>query len=160
LSADLRFLVVFALETRLGALYDLAQYAGFPDPHRLIVDPAALARIPWELLFDPERRVFLGREGTIVRSLLATAAFRQPVQMNAPVRLLVVYPFPRGAPRVQDGVDAPGVARSLAPLERRRGAVQARVGRHSHEEHGADGVGAALPKPGPSRGRLRSSRWC
>jgi len=103
----------------LDCYNDLAA-AGEPGRYRLSVDPAALARVPWELLFDPDRRVFLGREGTIVRSPSAAGVIRQTLQVDAPVRLLVIDAFPRGAPRVQDGIDAPGLARALAPLERRK----------------------------------------
>jgi tetratricopeptide (TPR) repeat protein len=104
--------------TLLDCYADLAA-TGEPVRYRLTIDPAALARVPWELLFDPDRRTFLGREGTIVRSPAAPGSARQ-VPAEAPVRLLVIDAFPRGAPKVQGALDAQQMARALAPLERRK----------------------------------------
>jgi tetratricopeptide (TPR) repeat protein len=103
----------------LKAVYDGSwQSGGPPLRYRLIIDAPAVARIPWELLYDPERAVFLALEGTLVRSASFTVATR-PLRVQPPLRVLVVDAFPQGVLKVDNQVETNGIQQALAGLVRR-----------------------------------------
>lgn len=84
---------------------------------RLIVDEPEIARIPWELLYDPERSVFLALEFPLVRgaSLIEPA---RPIEAAACLRVLVADAFPLGVPRLENQIETDSIRKALAELER------------------------------------------
>ena len=104
----------------LKAVYDGSrQTSPTPLRYRLIVDAPSVARIPWELLYDPHREVFLALEGTFVRSVAGPEPSR-PLVVKPPLRILVVDAFPQGVLEVQNQVETSGIQQALADLVRRR----------------------------------------
>jgi tetratricopeptide (TPR) repeat protein len=100
-------------------VYDGSRQSGAPLRFRLIIDAPALARIPWELLYDPERKVFLSLEGPFVRGASLTIATR-PLEVKPPLRILVLDAFPKGVPKLQNQVETNGIRQALASLIRLR----------------------------------------
>jgi len=104
----------------IKSVYDAShQSSTVPLRFRLITDEPAIARIPWELLYDPERRLFLGQAGPLVRGISATEATR-PLEVKPPLRMLLIDAFPRGVLKVQEQVETAGIQRALQRLIRRR----------------------------------------
>ena len=103
----------------IKAVYDGSRGSGTPLRLRLIGDDAAVARIPWELLYDPEHQLFLAQAGPLVRGISVTEATRT-LEVEAPLRILVIDAFPRGVLRVEGQIETAGIQRALAPLIRRR----------------------------------------
>jgi tetratricopeptide (TPR) repeat protein len=84
---------------------------------RLVTEDPRVARVPWELLYDPEAGSFLARDGPLVRGLGLTEPTR-PLTVQPPLRLLVVNAFPRGVLAVQEQLEAAGIRSALAGLAR------------------------------------------
>jgi tetratricopeptide (TPR) repeat protein len=103
----------------LGAIYAASRQGRAPLRLRLIADAPSVARIPWELLYDPDRGRFLALEGPVVRGASSTAATR-PLSVKPPLRILVVDAFPRGVLKVQSQVETDGIRQALDKLVRRR----------------------------------------
>jgi len=100
-------------------VYDGCRQSGAPLRFRLIIDAPAVARVPWELLYDPERKVFLSLEGPFVRGASLTVATR-PLEVKPPLRILVLDAFPKGVPKLQNQVETNGIRQALANLIHRR----------------------------------------
>ena len=90
--------------------------------YRLVIADPAVARVPWELLFDPGRGVFLALEGTLVRNI-NTPEPTAPLTVERPLRVLVVTASPAGVPPVQDWLESSGIRQALSGLVRQRRAV-------------------------------------
>ncbi len=87
--------------------------------YRLLIDAPIAAKLPWELLYDPQRRVFLALETPLVRGFgLAEPA--QPLQVQPPLRILISAPFPADLPPIagQDEIDH--ILHELAKLVQRK----------------------------------------
>ncbi len=106
----------------LRRAYDRVPVDGRPLRLRLVVDPPAVARIPWELLYDPERRAFLALEQSVVRGLTVNAPAR-PIEVAPPLRVLVATASPAGLPPVRAWPEAAGIGAALEKLRGRRHAV-------------------------------------
>ena len=100
-------------------VYDGCRQSGAPLRFRLIIDAPAVAHIPWELLYDPERKVFLSLEGPFVRGASLTVATR-PLEVKPPLRILVLDAFPEGVLKLQNQVETDGIRQALANLIRLR----------------------------------------
>jgi tetratricopeptide (TPR) repeat protein len=85
---------------------------------RLVTEDPRVARVPWELLYDPVAGSFLARDGPFVRGLSLTEPTR-PLTVQPPLRLLVIDAFPRGVLAVQQQLEAAGIRSALANLVRR-----------------------------------------
>lgn len=83
--------------------------------YRLLVDAPGAAQAPWELLYDPQRRVFLALETPLVRGI-GLAEPTQPLQVQPPLRILISAAFPDGLSPIagQDEIDR--ILRELADL--------------------------------------------
>ena len=88
-----------------------------PLRYRLLVEAPETARIPWELLYDPDRTEFLCRAAPLVRGVSLTEPAR-PLQVEPPLRVLVVDAFPQGVPKLQDQLETTGIRKALAGLVR------------------------------------------
>lgn len=108
-------------QDELRRLYDALEPASARLRLRFVVDPsaAALALVPWELLYDPQRIMTLAAAHPLVRGLALTEPTR-PLQVNPPLSLLLVDSFPFGVLRVQDQIEAAGIQHALNGLVRRR----------------------------------------
>lgn len=95
--------------------------------YRLILDAPLLARLPWELLYDPERRVFLALETSLVRGF-GLAEPSQPLQVQPPLRILVSAAFPRDLPTIEGQDEIGTILHELADLVRRRDAEVVQLG--------------------------------
>lgn len=105
----------------IKTLYDSSQQAndGRRLRIRLICNDAALGRIPWELLYDPERELFLAAAGPFVRDI-STSKPSRPLTVELPLRILVIDAFPEGVARVQGQAEVAEIQQALRPLIRRR----------------------------------------
>lgn len=113
------FDALFASGGELRRAYDRIPADGRPLRFRLVVDPPAMARIPWELLYDRERQAFLALEQSVVRGLtVGTPA--HPIEVAPPLRVLVATASPAGLPPVQGWQEAAGIGTALGGLRRRR----------------------------------------
>lgn len=101
----------------------LARY----DKLRLCIqlDPADergedLARLPWELVYDPEAHRFFGRRRRtpLVRSVAVPHPL-EPLLVEPPLRVLIVAGANLGPHRLDLDAEHFGIARALAPLERK-----------------------------------------
>jgi tetratricopeptide (TPR) repeat protein len=88
---------VYAFGARLfAALIDGEVMTGYQAAHRggrlarcrLSFDDPSLHRVPWELLYDPQRNVYLSSAGTVVRDIDSTPA-PDPMPVGPPIGLLV-----------------------------------------------------------------------
>jgi tetratricopeptide (TPR) repeat protein len=86
---------------------------------RLIIDAPSISQIPWELLYDPEREVFLALEGPFVRGLSSIEPTR-PLKSKPPLRILVLDAFPEGVLKVQNQIETAGMRQALSKLARSR----------------------------------------
>jgi hypothetical protein len=100
-------------------IYDGIRRAGTPIRFRLILDAPTLARIPWELLYDPDGPGFVALHGALVRDA-SLAEPAHPLQVKPPLRVLVVHAFPQGVLKVEQEGESAGIGRALAGLIRRR----------------------------------------
>lgn len=101
----------------IGAVYERAAKNGdLPLRIRLVIDPPEIARIPWELLYDPGRMVFLALQGPLVRSGSFPEPTR-PLDVQLPLRLLVVSAFPSGMPPLDGPAEEEAIREALAGLE-------------------------------------------
>src|SRR5690606_5256815 len=82
---------------------------------RLVIDAPEVARIPWELLYDPDRQVFLALEGPLVRntSLVEPARKLEPVPV---LRVLVVASFPEGTAALNQQFETQAIRQALSDL--------------------------------------------
>lgn len=82
---------------------------------RLVIDAPEAARIPWELLYDPDRQVFLALEGPLVRntSLVEPARKLEPVPV---LRVLVIDSFPEGTAALGQQVETETIRQALGDL--------------------------------------------
>lgn len=101
-----------ATRTRLGQAFR----------YRLLIEAPAAARMPWELLCDPQRGKFLALENPLVRSFSLTEPAR-PLQVQPPLRILVGAASPADLPSIagQDEIDQ--ILRELGELVQRKEAV-------------------------------------
>ena len=101
-------------------------------------DPAGLADVPWELLYDTERHRFLCQYGKypVVRFLEIPEPI-EPLRVDGPVRMLVVISSPRDFPALDaekewehlEGVLAPLVAAGRLVVDRLEPASLAEIHR-------------------------------
>jgi len=93
---------------------------------RLVFDPKEtqgsedLSELPWELIYDPRRRRFVARQRTepVVRDLdWGTAKARAAVEIQPPLRILVVDAAPRGMRKLDLKSEWERIDEALAPLE-------------------------------------------
>jgi tetratricopeptide (TPR) repeat protein len=109
------FRALFAAD--LAEVYREARASTAPLRLRLTIESARLARVPWELLYDPERGEYLAVDATVVRG--STARRRaQPRHIVGPVRVLLLDLLTPGAAGPQ--LSAASVARELRRLVRLR----------------------------------------
>ena len=82
---------------------------------RLRVDPPELTPLPWEFLFDPQTNEFLALSprAPLVRYVAAGAV--EPLQVEAPVRLLLVISNPSDMPPLDAQKEIALVQEALAP---------------------------------------------
>lgn len=80
-------------------------------------DPAALANVPWELLYDPVRHRFLCQYGKypVVRFLEIPEPVA-PLRVDGPVRMLVVISAPRDYPPLDVEAEWEHLSTLLQPL--------------------------------------------
>jgi tetratricopeptide (TPR) repeat protein len=89
--------------------------------YRLIIDAPEIARLPWELLYDPDRRLFLALERSIVRGV-STAEPTQPLRVKPPLRILIAASFPTDLVAVEGQYEIDSLLHELADLIRRKDA--------------------------------------
>jgi len=94
-------------------IYVGARQAG-PLRLRLIIDAPMVARIPWELLYDPDRQVFLSVEGPVVRGRSLVEPTRPLTVVKLPLRMLVADAFPQGVQILQSQAEVEGIRKALA----------------------------------------------
>lgn len=84
------------------------------DSETLGGDVSPIAALPWELLWDPETRDFLGRSRytPIVRSITTSCLVRPPLLIPSPVRVLAVSAAPLGCH------DLPSIDEEVAAIRR------------------------------------------
>ena len=92
---------------------------GGPLRLRLILDAPLVARIPWELLYDPDHRTFVALTAPLVRGASLVEPARQ-IQAHPPLRVLVVDAFPAGVTRLQNQWEASGIRQALSSLVKGR----------------------------------------
>jgi len=80
----------------VATIYRSVQATSQRVRYRLILEPPELAEIPWELLYDPVRQVFLALDGPLVRGLTILEPSK-PLQANLPLRVLLVDAVPVGS---------------------------------------------------------------
>jgi len=80
----------------VATIYRSVQATSQRIRYRLIFEPPELAEIPWELLYDPVRQVFLALDGPLVRGLTILEPSK-PLQANLPLRVLLVDAVPLGS---------------------------------------------------------------
>jgi tetratricopeptide (TPR) repeat protein len=82
---------------------------------RLVIDVPDVARVPWELLFDPVRGSYLALDGPVVRGLSLPEAARS-ITVAPPLRILVIDAFPRGTRKLAGHVETASIRRALTRL--------------------------------------------
>lgn len=82
---------------------------------RLVVDDPEVARLPLELLHDPEEDSFLALGGPLVRDLNIDGAVRG-VTATPPVRVLVAVAGPDGVEELDGAAEVEAIQRELQPL--------------------------------------------
>ena len=100
-------------------MYEESQVPSDPPRLRLVIDDPDAARIPWELLYDPEREFFPALTNPLVRAL-SLAEPAEELETDAPLRILVLLASPRGLPQLQAKVEARGLKKALSRLVRKR----------------------------------------
>jgi len=84
---------------------------------RLRIDPAELASLPWELLFDPERRRFLSLSKRIAITRYLPVARRIALEpMDWPLEVLMACASPTDLPAIDVEAERQAVHKALAPL--------------------------------------------
>ena len=105
---------------QVARVYEGARLAeGGPLRLRLILDSPLVARIPWELLYDPDRQTFVALTVPLVRGASLIEPARQ-IQAHPPLRVLVVDAFPAGVPKLQNQWEVSGIRQALTGLVKRR----------------------------------------
>jgi tetratricopeptide (TPR) repeat protein len=99
----------------IGAIYVASQDGTTPARVRLTVDDPALARIPWELLFDPVTDGALALRGPFVRGI-DTEGGARPLAVEPPLRVLIADSSPSDQPALASQLEARDVEAELAPL--------------------------------------------
>ncbi len=89
--------------------------------YRLVLDAPAVARLPWELLYDPERGAFLALETSLVRAF-GLAEPTQALEVQPPLRILISAAFPKDLPAVAGQEEIDSILRELAELVQRKDA--------------------------------------
>lgn len=82
---------------------------------RLILDAPEVESLPWELLFDPDRRTFVALELPFVRSHSHTEPVQQ-LPADPPLRVLVVTPAPVGVEMLDFADHVRGLHRAFDQL--------------------------------------------
>ncbi len=82
---------------------------------RLRIDPPELTSLPWEFLFDPQTNEFLALSPRVPLVRYVAAGTVEPLQVEAPVRLLLVVSNPSDAPPLDTGKEVALVQEALAP---------------------------------------------
>jgi tetratricopeptide (TPR) repeat protein len=104
---------------QLKDVYQNCHQRGTALRFRLRIEEPLLVHIPWELMYDPERKVFLSLDGPFVRSLGLTVD--TPLsEVRPPLRILVIDAFPEGVNRVDNQIEATHIRQSLTELVERR----------------------------------------
>jgi tetratricopeptide (TPR) repeat protein len=113
-------------QEQLRSVYGISQVGPSASLRfRLVIDPPELMRIPWELLYDPERRVFLAAESPLVRAISAHTP-TEVLAVPGPLHILVIDAFPGGFPRPSEEVEAAGIRDALTgPIKGRKVRVSA-----------------------------------
>jgi tetratricopeptide (TPR) repeat protein len=99
----------------IGAIYVASQDGATPSRVRLTVDDPMLARIPWELLFDPVTDGALALRGPFVRGIDAEGGAKS-LAVEPPLRVLIADSSPRDQPALESQLEAQGVEAELALL--------------------------------------------
>jgi hypothetical protein len=69
---------------------------------RLHIEPPELAALPWELLYDPEKREFVGlSKRTLITRYLHVPRPPSPLRIELPLRLLIVSASPQDLPPLE-----------------------------------------------------------
>jgi tetratricopeptide (TPR) repeat protein len=99
----------------IGAIYVASQEGATPARVRLTVDDPALARVPWELLFDPATEGALALRGPFVRGI-DTEAGARALAVEPPLRVLIADASPSDQPALASQLEARDVEAELAQL--------------------------------------------
>ncbi len=99
----------------IGAIYAASQDDAHPARVRLTVDDPVLARIPWELLFDPVTDGALALRGPFVRGI-DTEGGAKALAVEPPLRVLIADSSPSDQPALESQLEAQGVEAELALL--------------------------------------------
>ena len=102
----------------VATVYGSVRATGQPVRYRLIVEPPELAKIPWELLYDPSGKVFLALDGPFVRGLTMIQP-SQPLQASLPLRLLLVDAVPVGSEQLEVDVERDAISEAFGDLGRK-----------------------------------------
>lgn len=73
----------------VAEVYHEARASTAPLRLRLLIEDGPAARVPWELLYDPERGEYLAVDATVVRGVAARRR-AQPRHIAGPVRVLLL----------------------------------------------------------------------
>ncbi len=90
------------LPDKVGAAFRAATGVAWGGGERLRVRlwlrPSELSALPWEFLYDPQQDLFLGISSHIVlsRYVVDAPAFKKPMAVEPPLRLLVAFSSPSG----------------------------------------------------------------
>ena len=82
---------------------------------RLVIDDPAVARIPWELIVDPDIDELLTTRGRFVRGF-STKVPAQPITTEPPLRVLVAESSPAGVPRLETQLEVDDIQVALKEL--------------------------------------------
>jgi hypothetical protein len=97
---------------------------------RLRIEPPELHVLPWELMYDPEKREFLVlSKRALVTRYLHVPRSTPPLEVDPPLRMLVVAAAPQDMPLLSTDAEIADVRQVLRPLID-RGMVQLTVEPH------------------------------
>jgi tetratricopeptide (TPR) repeat protein len=99
----------------ISAIYAASQDDANPARVRLTVDDPGIARIPWELLFDPVTDGALALRGPFVRGI-DTEGGAKALAVEPPLRVLIADSSPNDQPALESQLEAQGVEAELALL--------------------------------------------
>ena len=99
-------------EGPVAALYRAGLESNAGLAVRLVVNEPSLARIPWELLRDPDAAASLAEEGRFVRGVRAPRSVR-PLRVRPPLRVLLADAFVRDIVAGDDQYEADQIRRQV-----------------------------------------------
>lgn len=107
-----------SLPVRVRERYQAARDSAQGVRLRLNFIDAGLMSLPWEFLYDPNRREFIGLSGQSLVSRYAETGFPTQLEIALPLKVLVVVAAPTDWPELQAQREVARLESGLEPLER------------------------------------------